>query len=101
MGILIVLLSRAISQKFQFLSEVGRNVLLPTTVVGSKILIKQLHMDLWNKLAMEYEILAKVLSSFKDFLSPLIFASYAINIFYTSLQVSTFLQVKPGAGFIF
>ena len=79
-------MSRAIYRKFKALNETAYQKLVESQALV-KVSYSHLGKDLWHKFIREFEILCGLLRSFEEFLSPIILASYAINCFYTCLQV--------------
>ncbi|CAG7717220.1 unnamed protein product [Allacma fusca] len=74
--ITIILLSRAIYFKFQALNSQGEDILFHKGAEQLK----------WSQFIRDYETLRKILQEVNNFLSPLIFITYGIGIYFLCLQ---------------
>ncbi|CAG7718129.1 unnamed protein product, partial [Allacma fusca] len=78
----IVVFSRALYFKFQALVFQGKITLLSPGADNSK----------WELFAKDFEILRRTLNDINNFLSPMIFATFGINLYYLCLQVHNSLN---------
>lgn len=88
MDIMIALFSRAIYFKFKTLYKLAmENLVNPLRNRDSE----NIHGNKWVQVAYDHKRLCMLLDQMERFFSPLIFGSYAVNIFYICLQV--FIQI--------
>ncbi|CAG7720231.1 unnamed protein product [Allacma fusca] len=80
--LIIVVFSRALYFKFQALFSQGKVTLLSPGADNSK----------WEMFAKDFEILRRTLNDINNFLSPMIFATFGINLYYLCLQVHNSLN---------
>jgi Trehalose receptor len=79
--LLITNFSRALYYKFKILRQVAEHKLL--TMAHD-----EQDQTEWNHLPVDHATLRDLLKKFAKFLSPLVFASFAVNVFYICLQVT-------------
>jgi len=82
----------AIEDNFDGIKSGGRygmrfNEFFKITVKGWSNFLSTEDQLIWSKLARDHSTLCNLLYDFEKFLSPLIFCSYGINIYYACLQV--------------
>ncbi|ODM89736.1 Gustatory receptor for sugar taste 64a [Orchesella cincta] len=83
--LLLGLCGRAINFKFKSLHEITKAEL--TSSRKSSNHIKKKGKEPWLHIVKDHEILCNLLREFQKVLSPLIFISYAINVFYVCMQI--------------
>ncbi|CAL8122975.1 unnamed protein product [Orchesella dallaii] len=90
--VITIVFSRALYFKFKTLVEETEKRLIPSE---EKHQFQKLHGITWTEVRRDHLTLCKLLDDVEAFLSPLIFLSYSINIFFICLQLHQGLTPVP------